>query len=412
MKRNEKSMSKFGTMRGPSLTAQKPLRHTNNSALLRIFISLALLSVAIHLSEWLTGPLSALFGTTRQRALHEAFLNGTIQPHPFAPWPKQRLLPCFPTSTKWTSTRELKLHGIQRGLLFLKPFKTGSSTSAGIHLRIARNIADRKGLASSNQTCEAHFDHGPQPNPAYYLYSNRRNEESFLWTIIREPSERIISAFFHFQVSRKGVQPTVDNFKEYLVRKRNRDYYLTSLHPFLRYDRDKHNPFQSANEILRSFDFIGITERLDESAVALMMLLDLRMADILYIPAKSNGGYDAGGAQKCTYIKPKSVTPAMRDLVESELWQEQVKNDRLLYESANRSLDLTIDSLGRERFLNELNRYNEARKYIQHKCFPQVVYPCGYNGTFILDEETDCLWKDSGCGTTCLDEVATELNLW
>lgn len=393
-------------------TPQKRRFRQHTFRLVHITVFLALLSLASSLAEWLIGDLSALFGHTDQRTLHQTFPNGTIQPISFRQWPKHRPLPCFPTSTKWTNTRDIKRYGVQRGLLFLKPFKTGSSTSAGIHLRIARNVAHRRGLASTNQTCEAHFDHGPQPNPAYYLYSNRKDEESFLWTVIREPSERILSAFFHFQVSRKGIEPTVDNFREYLARKRNRDYYLTSLYSSKQYERDIHNPFQAANEILRSFDFIAITERLDESAVVLMMLLDLRMADVLYMRAKSNGGYDAGGAKKCTYITPKTETPAMRDLLESEEWQEQVKYDRLLYEAANRSLDMTIDSLGRERFLNELNRFREARKYILHKCLPQAVYPCGYNGTFISENETDCLWKDSGCGTSCLDEVATELDLW
>ena len=49
------------------------------------------------------------------------------------------------------------------------------------------------------------------------------------------------------------------------------------------------------NEILAEYDYIGITERMEESAVALAMLLDLPLGDVLYLNAKQNGGYDEGG---------------------------------------------------------------------------------------------------------------------
>jgi hypothetical protein len=49
------------------------------------------------------------------------------------------------------------------------------------------------------------------------------------------------------------------------------------------------------NQILSDYDFIGITERMAESAVALMMLLGVNMGDILYLSAKGsiNGRQDA-----------------------------------------------------------------------------------------------------------------------
>jgi hypothetical protein len=41
-----------------------------------------------------------------------------------------------------------------------------------------------------------------------------------------------------------------------------------------------------------SYDFIAITERMDESAVELQMLLGLPLADVLYLNAKTSGGYE------------------------------------------------------------------------------------------------------------------------
>jgi hypothetical protein len=40
------------------------------------------------------------------------------------------------------------------------------------------------------------------------------------------------------------------------------------------------------NQILADYDFMGTTERMDETAVALAMLLDLPLGDILYLDAK------------------------------------------------------------------------------------------------------------------------------
>lgn len=40
---------------------------------------------------------------------------------------------------------------------------------------------------------------------------------------------------------------------------------------------------EEVNSILRDYDFIGVTERMDESAVALQMLLGLKTSDVMYL---------------------------------------------------------------------------------------------------------------------------------
>ena len=80
------------------------------------------------------------------------FSTGTMFPFPsqtnfsgilarsFEPWAHP--LPCFEPELDWQAI-ELQNSPAETGFLFVKPYKTGSSTTSGINLRIARNVAAR-----------------------------------------------------------------------------------------------------------------------------------------------------------------------------------------------------------------------------------------------------------------------------
>ena len=48
------------------------------------------------------------------------------------------------------------------------------------------------------------------------------------------------------------------------------------------------------DKILDNYDFIGVTDRFDESLVVLQLLLGLETSDILYLSSKKSGNYDDG----------------------------------------------------------------------------------------------------------------------
>ena len=78
----------------------------------------------------------------------------------------------------------------------MKEMKTGSSTAAGVAIRISMIMAQR--LRRGYEICKARFDH----TYAFQMkFGERDRKKSFLWTIIREPNNRASSQFFHFQVS-------------------------------------------------------------------------------------------------------------------------------------------------------------------------------------------------------------------
>jgi Galactose-3-O-sulfotransferase len=330
----------------------------------------------------------------------------------FDPWPEGRPLPCLepnPVDDQYGSILPTK-----DGILFLKPYKTGSSTSSGVNLRISRALAWRQNRPY--EFCKARFDHGPWvDSPAAAMYGNRNRDSSILWTIVREPTKRAVSLFFHFQVSRMGVEPTDNNFRRFLTEQnpsKKYNYYLhnLSLKPF---NATIDDPAQVANDILASYDFIGVTERMDESYVALAMLLRLPLSDVLYLSAKTSGGYDdAGQDGKCAFIRPSFVTEGMQAFFDGDDWQAKVKYDLAFYRAVNRSLDATIDRLGRRTFEKNLARLREAQKVARDRCLSSTVFPCDADGNFVPPDKTDCVFTDYGCAFECLDRVAYDLGLW
>jgi hypothetical protein len=316
------------------------------------------------------------------------------------------------------------------GFLFVKTFKTGSSSAAGVNLRIARNLArrlgptklssgvsgrdDKKSSSSPLRICKARSGHAQ----ASINFRERDASRSFLWSIVRDPSSRILSHFFFFHVSRGGKELSDTWFAKYLQnRKREEGHYLDYL-SLVPYDRKALDASGGAakfiNAILDSYDFIAVTERMEESMVALSMILGVPLGDVLFLTAKGKGGYDDGGLRgKCTYIRPAFLTPGFQSTLDSDWWRAKSQWDRALHVAANRSLDLTIDALGRAKFYEKVDRYREAQKRAHEKCLSRPdVFPCTEKGEYVPPERTKCLYFDSGCGSDCLDEVADELGLW
>ena len=78
-----------------------------------------------------------------------------------------------------------------KGLFFIKLFKSGSSTGAGVTLRIRDGLSRR--LTDNNTispvSCFTHFKHA---NARKLNLQNRDPTRSFLWSIVREPAQRTL----------------------------------------------------------------------------------------------------------------------------------------------------------------------------------------------------------------------------
>mmetsp|Transcript_20744 Transcript_20744/g.31400 ORF Transcript_20744/g.31400 Transcript_20744/m.31400 type:complete len:434 (+) Transcript_20744:112-1413(+) len=358
----------------------------------------------------------------------DAHLDGVIL-RAFPRWPDNISIPCSQVeSKKWWSPKVMR-SPTKRGYLFVKEMKTGSSTVGGVVLRIARNVARRMG---NKDMCNVRIDH---TNARALNYADRIRNESFLFTMIRNPEKRVTSQFFHFLVSRKKQEPSDVNFQSFLNNSKYLfDYYLRDLalvpsksstikNKIHFYEPQKITSeslktlrLGLANNIMHGYDFIGITERMDESLVAMKMILRLKISDILYVKAKSSGSFDDGAFNHtCAYIVPSFVSPGMKAFFQSPFYLHQTQGDWMLYRAANKSLDLTIDQLGRPVFEKELKIFVQAQKLVKARCEKNIRWPCSSGGVRApyrahVSNATDCLWLDSGCGAECLDTLESEID--
>eukprot|EP00977_Amphora_coffeiformis_P003828 scaffold766_cov179-Amphora_coffeaeformis.AAC.11 len=361
----------------------------------------------------------------------DIYRKWSIFNHPF---------PCYPGSIYLMSTKPA-----HKGILFQRPMKVGSTTMVGIILRLAHS---KSPWMDRNIKCEHRTNHGTALS---YDYGNRDRSQSFLLGLVRDPTKRAISEFFHFGVSANDISPTDGEFKAYLRVKKTMNYLMNDLRTrnytddyteelledlfyemkgitndeyerimenapmqesmLLRRDWEEflqHGPgvdhAKVVRDILKDYDFIAVTERLDESLVVMQMLLNLSTRDILYNRARSSGSFSVGTKKKpCHYIVPSFVSPRMAEYFESEEWKRTIQGDQLLYDSVNESLDRTIDALGRDLFTEKLKEFRAILEKAQAHCKGRVRTLCSEGGER-QDSDTTCYIWGEGCDYECLND--------
>ena len=343
-----------------------------------------------------------------------------IEPRVWDFWPRNQSLPCFAPDEELGWLLEWDLHNggyrgknskLGGGLFMTKPAKVGGSTAAGVHLRIMHQLSER--LEKDFAVCRGNFRHGP----AWHYKDIAK--QSFLWSIVRDPTKRAISEFFHFQVSRAKMEPTETNFlgKLKMLPPLPKNFHKVGHYGEVlslesKRNKRKMDALDVYKGILESYNFIAVTERMDESLVVLKELLGLKTSDILYLSAKQNGGWDDGKAGGCVLIQKSYVSPGMHEVFESHEWLSKNEYEMALHVAVNKSLDLTIDErIGRNRFEKVLAEYQHLQQLVRRRCEEEAKYPCTAEGKRRNDDETDCYWGDAGCGFPCIDRVVAEFKL-
>jgi hypothetical protein len=336
------------------------------------------------------------------------------------------------------------------GILFQRPMKTGSTTMTGIVLRLAHNRGQKE---YGFDKCKHRTNHG---TGKAFDYFRRDKTKSFLFSIIREPQARALSQTFHFDISAGENEPTdpflhkrlyqTYNYLHYYDDLNTRNYTdvkhfnamqkemarqqgFDGMHPIREhlaaaaeteeskreYDRvwkqtrKYGNNFTSHNviaDILKDYDLIAIMERMDESLVVLQMLLNLTTKEILYTRARSAGAFSNGYVKKpCFYILPAFQSPGTKELLASDEWQRQIAPDIEFYKAAHKSLDRTIDALGREEVEKRLEDLRAGLKLAARHCEGRVRTMCSAGGAQIKPRNTTCYVFGEGCDHDCIDEL-------
>lgn len=268
------------------------------------------------------------------RRLQEALVT---PPKAFDKWDRSiSQFPCVPANSPDTE-----------GFFYVKVPKTSSSTLGKITSRIAGREAKRR----RTEICKIY-----EPTVHHKAFelsvSKRDKSRSFLWSVIRHPSDRAVS-HFGMRVKFGQMQPTDKKFIEILDKGVFDDnVQLRFLSPVI--DPTKVVPDEFpfvVSDILNEYNFIGTYERLYESLVVLSMLADIDMTDVLFdfLPSKHTR---CGSLQK-----PDWLTSGMEEYLNSESWRNREKGDYMLYDTIDKSLDMTIEKLGKKNVEEKLEKY-------------------------------------------------------
>lgn len=169
---------------------------------------------------------------------------------------------------------------------------------------------------------------------------------------------------------------------------------------------------QHVAQVVHGYDFLAVVERLDESLVALQLLLGLEAYDILHFATKVHDSYERKAIKykkktfQCVKLQQLNATREVGNFLESTEWFARNYGDYLLYTAANQSLDKTILDLGRSKFDAALAHYRSLQKEAHTVCSHQVFFPCSPNGTdqFQLSKP-NCYVPEQGCGYPCFDDM-------
>jgi hypothetical protein len=320
---------------------------------------------------------------------------------PFKPWSYE--IPCPEAGKSWWRPK-IQYSQMEHGLLFHSPYKTGSTTAIGVHLRLAKRLAQRRNMTM----CNVRYRHVWGNTIMAEDYDPRK---VFMWTVLRDPTTRVVSQFFYHLSEKSKEEPTDEVFRTYLNKSMLEPslihhHYLGQISLTSINYNDPSNYTAQANQMFHDMNFIAVTERMDDSLVVLSMLLNVSLADVLYLKSNKAAGDFSRHARKrqCNYILPAFVSSGMRDYFRSQTWQDLIYWDHLIHQVANRSLDLTIDSLGRSLFEAKKKQFIKAKQLAQEMCSSRVLFPCSSAGVF--KPKVKCLFLDAGCGHDCLDEVS------
>jgi len=335
------------------------------------------------------------------------------------------------------------------GIIYVKNFKAASSTAAGIALRIAHR-----------------YVHPTNGNPAFckwshvraFNYAQQDRKHSLFFTSVREPSSRALSRIFYTSITQKGESPTDANVLQKLrwnhaqygaVSHNGGGYQVRycSMEKTLPPSWDPVRPNevvdpiqveQNVKDILLAYDFIMVSERMDESVVAFAMLFNLSVSDVLVMNAKQNsnnnkkeenpvatnnnstskvlGDYlyfswrdrkKARRMEACKLSIPSKRTPSIEAHFQSQEWKAKNYGDYLLHKAVSLSLDRTItEQLGQDRFDQTLHEYRRLKSKAKALCSDETFSHCSPTGEIQRDVSAEnCYGDDSGCGYPCIDRM-------
>ena len=114
-------------------------------------------------------------------------------------------------------------------------------------------------------------------------------------------------------------------------------------------------------DVMDSYHFIALAERMDESLVTMRLLFDLDPTDMIVLSSKTRGGYDDGKFNgTCNKIQNPHSFPIVDEYSDTGFMSSNY--DFFLYDVVNRTLDITIDGIGRDVVEREVQVHRQLQQ--------------------------------------------------
>eukprot|EP00980_Cylindrotheca_fusiformis_P014146 scaffold3716_cov69-Cylindrotheca_fusiformis.AAC.31 len=157
---------------------------------------------------------------------------------------------------------------------------------------------------------------------------------------------------------------------------------------------------ENVRKILHDYDFIVSVERI----VAMQLLLGLEAIDVLYLPSKKAGGKTfttTPDNEECVILVQKSfASDRVANHLASDEWYAKQYGDYVLIEAVKQNLDLTIESIGKEKFQRALDTFLELKPKAFEECLDTAQFPCSSEGVLQTKAaEESCYRADRGADT-------------
>jgi hypothetical protein len=294
------------------------------------------------------------------------------------------------------------VHIEANNLVYIKVPKTGSSTAGGVNRRIAAHhnlsgvFTDFVWIAENGEP-GAWSDHGRMSQPeSNHSTSGQPNQITLerlealempylIWSIIRDPSKRALSIVYWGATLRGNATLTTKYKLKQLELIKNQQF------EYLQPEKSS-----TLDETIKFYNFLGLTDRYDESLVALAMTMKVPLTDVLYVTAKNT----SAGARNI-----QGNTPIVQPPLEEEdqevldyLEGDFKKNNEIDYELFER-INKTLDSLiAANKLEDAIAEFTTTLSGVQKICTPD------YADAAYMGDLTNCYSRDQGCAYECIDE--------
>ena len=307
---------------------------------------------------------------------------------------------------------------------FVKNVKVGGTTLAGVLRGMCAHYGmaclnpkegrigwkrEEEIIAAATAAKDVGFEHVTITNHGAYLpeaaeYLGEGSQKPLLFTTLRHPVGRVLSAYFYNLIgehrSRTGVSEEegaaciealrsgetcklLEGFEEHYV---HDDGVFGRNHIFKYISGGK----STAADAFAQYDFVFMTERFDESLVVFMLKYGLELRDIAYLKMKDRNG---------TYPKENDMPQESVDFI-----RERNELDLELWDLANSALDAQVSNL------NAIGHDVEGAREAFGALQAVVALECADFEAWYEDHGFDTMltyWgRDNGVGSRCIGHAA------